>query len=501
MHSLLRIAVIQWKEGLRSPSWHRKILVNVLIVLSFLYLAGNFLFLGFFLDDLLMHLDIENIRYSTHGPAWVLQILNRYLLYYFFAEFIIRYMMQKLPVMSIQPLLHLPLKRSILAHFMLGSSLFNPFLLAQILLFGPFVYEVFANLELSEALGWAVGFASIGLAQHFLLTYLKRSAQADARVLLIMIAALVSVAALHWYEVVGFTALSSGFFNLFFLQPWFALVPLVALFLLYLLNHNALCSGMYMSRLSRFKEEEITYTGTGILSRFGIAGLLCELDLKLIWRNKRPKSVLLMTALFLAYGLLIFPQPQLQDLVFMKVLVSILMTGMFIMNYGQFLLSWEGGFFDHILTRNVRYRDYYKGKLMLFALVTLVCLILCIPYLYFGWEVLLIVFATALFNLGINSFAVMFLSSINPKKINLEQKTVMNWQGVGASQFLLVLPVMGLPMLIVGMGSWVFGSTESIVLLGAIGLLGLAGAPIWLRLLENWLRNNRHEIAEDFRNE
>lgn len=110
--------------------------------------------------------------------------------------------------------------------------------------------------------------------------------------------------------------------------------------------------------------------------------------------------MLLITILFLGYGLLVFPQPEYQGNYLMYIMFSIIITGMFMLNYGQYLLGWEGNHFDHILTRNVSFKDYYLSKVLLFAITSGAAMILSIPYAYFGWEILLVLFVVFLSILG-----------------------------------------------------------------------------------------------------
>ncbi|MEX2597828.1 MAG: DUF5687 family protein, partial [Salibacteraceae bacterium] len=79
--------------------------------------------------------------------------------------------------------------------------------------------------------------------------------------------------------------------------------------------------------------------------------------------------------------------------------------------------------------------------------------------------------------------------------------TVFNWQGVGAAQFMLTIPVLGLPIAIYGLGSWIWGGISGVYLLALIGLIGLAGTKIWIGLLARWLEKQRYDISSDFRNQ
>lgn len=492
MKNLWAIFLISWKEKLRSPVWNKNLLINLVLFMSLAYMASMFLFLGFKVDDVLLKL------FKRSSP---LEMVNSILLYYFFFDLLLRYFMQKLPALSITPYLHLPVSRKSLVHFMLFKSTWSPFNWMHLLLFVPFMLEVpFTYYTDSEAWGWSIGIVSTILAVNFLATHLKRTAETDTRIYVGMIIGLALIIGLDYFGVIPFSDLSKWLFNQLFLHPVTALVPLALAIVGYGVNFRFLNQNMYMSRITKVRETQVSYAGGGFLSRFGLLGKLAELEMKFIWRNKRTRSVLLITVLFLGYGLFVFPNPEFQGQPLMHMLFSIIITGMFTLNYGQYLLGWEGSHFDHILTRNVSYRDYYASKLVVFALVSTTCMILAIPYVYFGWEILFTLFCVYLYNMGVSSFMVMFFGSFNPKKIDLVKSTVFNWQGVGVAQFLLIIPIMGIPLGVLGIGMLYFGPLKATALIGVLGLLGLAGTPYWLRLMGKWLGARRHEIADDFRN-
>jgi hypothetical protein len=77
---------------------------------------------------------------------------------------------------------------------------------------------------------------------------------------------------------------------------------------------------------------------------------------------------------------------------------------------------------------------------------------------------------------------------------------MLNWQGVGASQFLLILPSLGLPIAVFTVVN-VFSSTNiALAVLAAIGFAGLVATKLWMKMLAAWLNSKRYEIASDFRN-
>ena len=93
------------------------------------------------------------------------------------------------------------------------------------------------------------------------------------------------------------------------------------------------------------------------LKTLGLTGHLISLDLRLIWRHKRTRSIVYMAPLFLGYGFFFYPNPVYKDSVGFLIFVGIFMTGGMMMNYLNYCFSYESNYFDNILAN---YRDFEK---------------------------------------------------------------------------------------------------------------------------------------------
>jgi hypothetical protein len=114
-------------------------------------------------------------------------------------------------------------------------------------------------------------------------------------------------------------------------------------------------------------------------------------------------------------------------------------------------------------------------------------------------RVLLIQTACFLFNIGVSTFIFLWFAQYNRKRIDLSQGASFNWQGMGASQFIVGLPVMFLPILIVvffkriGLGDWG---------LGVLALLGVTGILCHNRIIQILFKSfvkSKYAQAEGFR--
>jgi hypothetical protein len=99
--------------------------------------------------------------------------------------------------------------------------------------------------------------------------------------------------------------------------------------------------------------------------------------------------------------------------------------------------------------------------------------LLTIPYVYFGWEALAINFGCALYNLGVNIPVILYFGSFNKKRIELDQSPFGNMQGTSANQFLIMVPVLIVPILLFSLFYYLFSVTVGVTVLCVLGLIGL----------------------------
>jgi hypothetical protein len=175
----------------------------------------------------------------------------------------------------------------------------------------------------------------------------------------------------------------------------------------------------------------------------------------------------------LLYGLFFYPQPEYADKEFFFAFIGIFSTGAFLINFGQFIPAWDSGYYKMLMSQNFKYERYLKSKFTLMAISVVILFVLGIPYVYFGWKILVAHFAAAIYNVGVNSHVIMYGGSFNRKKINLDQKAAFNYQGTGAVQWLIGIPLMVLPMALFALVNWLVNFEVAITVLIILGLTGI----------------------------
>lgn len=243
-----------------------------------------------------------------------------------------------------------------------------------------------------------------------------------------------------------------------------------------------------------------TSYGFSFLQKFGVVGELINLEVKLILRNKRPRSLLLLSILFLSYGLVFYRGERAEKISDGLLFgLGIFMTGAFSINYGQFIFSWQGSHFDFTNTRPFSMRHYLESKYWLLSTVIFICFLLTIPYVYFGWKILIMNGAMMLFNMGVNVYIIMNMGMWDPQKINLSKGSAFNWEGVGAAQWLMGLPLVLSPFVIYLPFSLLGYPNAGILMVALVGLVGIILHPYLLNLTAKRLLSKKYSIAAGFR--
>ena len=130
---------LEWKQYFRSSYWQKSIVINILLIFFALYFVGIFLFMGAFLFKI--------IGKATPDEDPFL-VVNNYIFYWFIGDVLMRFFLQKLPVMSVKPLLTLPIKRSTIVNFVLGKSALNFFNFLPLFAIIPFSISLLKNGDL-----------------------------------------------------------------------------------------------------------------------------------------------------------------------------------------------------------------------------------------------------------------------------------------------------------------------------------------------------------------
>jgi hypothetical protein len=478
----------------RSKNTGKSIAIRVIMGLLILYFLLSVVVLGFFLDKLLHLL-------FPHGDIVV--SFCGIILLYFLSDLFMRLQLQELPTLRVQPYLQLPVKRNSLVRYLAFTALFSVFNLWPFILFVPFIIKIIATGPGAvAALAFIVSIAGLTVLNNYLALYLKRKSNLNGWIFLIVTAAIILIGLgdfyWHFYSIRNISYL---FFGHLFTVPALALIPVALGVIMYYLNFLYLKQNLYLEELgSRKAAKYKSSTEYPLLSRFGSVGDLTANEIKLVLRNKRSRSALIMGLFFMFYGLIVYTNPKTLAQEGFSVFVGMFMTGIFIINYGQFMFSWQASHFDGLLVSEISFKDFLKAKYLLFTIISTGFFVLTIPYVYFGWRILLVHSIMFVWNIGINTTMVLFFANRNYKRIDLSKGAAFNWEGMSGNQWIMSLPLLLAPFVIYGPLAWLGHANIGLALLAVTGLIFIVTRSFWIKQLEANFYKKRYTIAEGFRN-
>ena len=481
---------LEWKQFFRSANWEKSIAIKILLVFIALYFTAVFLMLGFFLHEILTEV------YPDEDPFLV---FNGFLFYWILFDLIVRFFFQKLPVMGVKPLLTLPVKRSKVVNFVLGKSALSFFNFLPLVAIIPFSVNLIAKGQNSTTIMvWALTLIVIVFINNFL-NFIIESLSSETELSFLPIIVLVAVLfGIDYFGIISLKEAVSGAILAIAESPIMLVIPILILAGMYVANYRILRKKLYIDNSLKSKASEAKTSNLEWTRRFGDVAPFMQLDLRLIMRNKRSKSSLFIIIIGLLYGLFFYPQKIYLEMPFVYVFVGIFVTGVFLISFGQFIPAWDGEYYKLLMSQNIKYEKYLKSKFALMIGSVILLFVLSIPYVYFGWKILIAHFAAAIYNIGINSHVILFAGSYNRKKIKLDQRAAFNYQGTGAVQWLVGLPLMLLPMLIFIVFYFTLGFEIGIVVIVLLGLLGIVFHQRLMKFITKKYLDSKYKMIDAF---
>jgi len=483
---------LQWKEFTRSASFQKGIAIKILLIFAALYFGGIAILAGsgmFF---------IVRKMYSEMGiEVDPMVIINNFIIFWFLLDLIIRYFMQQMPVMNIKPLMIIPIKQKSIIHFLLGKTMVSFFNILPLLIFIPYsivlLVQGYAPLNV---LAWFIAVVAITQALNFINILANKS----NTVFYIILGSLITFIALEYFQIYKISELFGVLFNGLYNHPYLVVIPIALAAFLYYLNFDYLNKRFYLDSAISKEIKEVETSDLSWMNRFGKISTFLKNDVRMIWRNKRPKQVLIMSGFFLFYGVIFFTQKAYDDMPAMIAFASIFITAGFLFSFGQLVPSWDSEYYKMMMSQNIPYRQYLESKWYLMVLAVSISFILSTPYIYFGWDKFAMIAAGASFNIGINTFVTLFGGALNrvPVKLNEKAKAFSNTQGFNPTQLLIALPKMLLPVLLFYIPYLIFDLNAGIITLAVSGVVGLAFRNFFLSQIEKVYQKGKYKTIEAF---
>lgn len=480
---------LQWKAFYRSAAFKTNLAIKILMVFGALYFLVVFLAMG-----LGTYYFIEK---QGLGDPFIL--VNTYLIFYLAVDLYIRYMMQKMPVLNIKPLLYLPFKKNQVVFYSLGKTLLSFFNWVHAFFFIPFsIVLVYEGYNILGVVSWHLSIMALFFCNNFLNVLMNNKDIVFYPVIVLF--AFVGIS--QYYQWLDLSTYISPLFRAFYNTPWTIVIPVFLLIGLAFVSFRYFKKNLYLDAGLSIKHSQAKIEDYSWLNRFGNLGTFLKNDIKLIKRNKRSRTTVVMSFLFLFYGLLFFTGSiEVYDGPIWKIFAGIFISGGFLFSFGQFVPSWDSSYYPLMMSQNIRYKEYLNSKWYLIVLATIVSTILSTFYLYFGWEAYLAILVGAAYNVGVNSYLVLWGGAYIKTPIDLtsNKNAFGDKQAFNAKTLLLTIPKLVLPLLIYSLGHYLVNPTAGYIFVAVSGFIGLAFKDIAFRKIESIYKKEKYKTLNAYK--
>lgn len=479
---------LEWKAFFRSASFQTNLALKILMGFGALYFMFVFGGMGVGLYFILEDLELEPLK-----------TVNQFLIYFLVIDLVVRYFFQKMPVLNIKPFLLMPFKKTKIVKFALGKTALSFFNWMYAFFFIPFSIVLIAQgHDPLGVLTWHVGMIALIYINNFINVFLN-----DVTAIVVVVGLLfASLGGLQYYGYFNVTDYTQPFFQSLYESPWIVILPLLVLVGVVYAAFNYFLKRLYLDAGFAKKEDIATNENYDWLNRFGKLSIFLKNDIKLIRRNKRSKTTIFMSVLFLFYGLLFFGGAiEVYDGPFWRMFAAVFVTGGFLFSFGQFVPSWDSAYYPLMMTQNIRYKEYLRSKWWLVVIGTAISFVLCLPYIYFGWETLAAIAVGSIFNMGVNAHLVLLGGAFIKTPIDLTsgKKAFGDKSSFNIKTMLISLPKMLGPMALYAIGHFTLGPVFGYALVALAGLIGFAFRDKVFDMIIKIYRTEKYKTLEAYK--
>lgn len=484
-----RFLSLEWKSFFRSASFKVNLALKIIMLIGAFFMILYFLLLG-----VGAYYMIE--KFLKEDP---LVVVNRFLIFYLLIDLVVRYFLQKMPLINIKPLLYLPIKKSTVVNFALIKTIVSFFNIIHAFFFIPFaIVLIYEGYPVIPVIGWFVAILGILISNNFINVFVNNKDVVFYSILAIVATSI----GLTYFNIFDITVYTAPVFNAFYDIAFLAIIPLVMAIMLYIFAFKYFKRNFYLDAGLAKKNVVAQTEDFNWLNRFGSVSTFLKNDIKLIKRNKRSKTTLMLSFFFLFYGFLFFTGSiEAYDGPFWRVFAGIFVTGGFLFSFGQFVPSWDSAYYPLMMSQNIKYKEYISSKWYLIVIATIISTILASFYIYFGWQAYAAVLVGGIYNVGVNAHIVLWGGAYIKTPIDLtsNKKAFGDKKAFNIKTLLLTLPKLVLPMIVYAIGHYTLGELFGFVLVALVGLAGLLFRNKVFNIIEKIYKSEKYKTLNAYK--
>ena len=482
-----KFAYLQWKSFFRGEDVGVNVMTKVFKWFWIVYFAFMAPLLGFITTFVLKENGIED----------PFLFINKNLIYILIYWIVLRYFIQKIPVISIRPLLLSPIPKSKIVRYALNKTIFSFFNIVIILYLitlngtlytdGHFIYNL---------VGWNLMLVSL----TYITNYLNFLLENKDKLLYSFGAFLAIIKILEYYSIFDFTVYTQPLFYSFYTQPYLSVAPIFLLIYLYTYVFKFFRNGLYIDSGLKPKVETSDVENFDWADGLGDMAVFIKNDLRLIKRSKRARGTVIGGAFFLLYGLLFYWQ---QDIwpVFMEFFGYLFVSGGFLFMFGSFVPSWDSQYYNLMMCQNIPYINYIKSKWLLVVIATVLSTILgCIIYSFVGFNAVCAVIAGGLYNTGVNGYLTLWAGAYTktPIDLNSAANAFGDVKAINAKTLLISIPQLILPVVLFAFCNNYYGWLTGCAAVASIGILGILLKDLVFKLILQAYKSEKYSTIKAY---
>ncbi len=483
-----------WLGFRRAHYFDRSMGLKLLMLIVGFFIAGYLLLLGTFLPLILVNVFPDKPPHeSFFSLLWLI----------YAGDLMLRLFMQKPPKQLVQAYMSLPVKRRMLARFILLRSWFSLYNYYLFLILVPFYMRTL--LQISGAAFWYAMLGSFLLAaiNHSIMMWIKTRPAGQAKSLLFLMplaAIMVLLGALYPEKLMD----ASRQLGLAFISgdALAFIIPAAAMILLQSITSRGLQRAFYEWQ---GEEKSDMPAGTGKLDRFfgnfPEYGLYWQLEWQLMTRNRRASGVLKQIPLAIIGIPLLFYFMGDQDITTYTYLF-VLIAGGHGFNYLQYAYSWESPFFDWISTRQIDMHKFIRAKYYFHTGLGFLQLIPLLVMLALLSPQVIWLMAGMFFYVTGPIFAFLLNAGVkNSTRIDPNKRASFNMEGTSGTLFLTILVSMlsVIPVMIIAF-FLPFSSPVSVFVVTTItGMLFMLFHRRWIRAIARRFTKQKYSLLNKYR--
>jgi hypothetical protein len=292
-----------------------------------------------------------------------------------------------------------------------------------------------------------------------------------------LVAIVASLGLAQYYQFFNITEYTKPFFQGMYDTNYLFLIPILLLIITYYFSFNFFKNDLNLDTGLAKKSAEARTEDLTWLNQFGTLGTFLKNDIKLLKRNKRSRTTVFMSFLFVFYGFFFFTNSiEAYNNPVMHVFAGIFVSGGFLFTFGQFVPSWDSAYYQLMMSQNISYRQYLNSKWWLMVIATIISTVIASFYLYFGWQTYMLIVVGAIYNIGVNSHLVLLGGAFvkTPIDLTMANKAFGDKQAFNMKTLLISLPKLLVPMLLYAAGYYLFSANIGFLFVAIAGILGFA---------------------------